>query len=286
MQGIGFGQAVAGAGDVEGDGVGELLVGSADGVPDLAGRAYVFSGVSPAALTLAAAPLNSTVPRGDSLYVRATLTSGSDRPLTGALRLDVAGPNGRTTSRVLVTQATLAPGQTARPVFAVAVPLNAPRGEYTGVVVAESLSGASVTSAPFAFRVVSGSAALAAREADDTGAAAFALGAASVVEAGGLVLGGAGVAAQASAAPLFAAVVGPNPASGRAGLAVVLEAPSEVRVVLYDVLGREVAAVDAGTLPPGSHRVGLDVSALPASVYVWRLAAGARIETGRLTVAR
>jgi hypothetical protein len=55
--------------------------------------------------------------------------------------------------------------------------------------------------------------------------------------------------------------------------------------VLYDVLGREVAAV-AAQLPAGPQRVGLDLSALPAGVYVWRLAAGARVETGRLTVAR
>jgi hypothetical protein len=83
-----------------------------------------------------------------------------------------------------------------------------------------------------------------------------------------------------------AAIVAPNPASGRAALLFALTEPTEVRLALYDVLGREVAAVEARWLERGPHRLGLDVSRLPSGVYVWRLAAGDRVESERLTVAR
>jgi hypothetical protein len=81
-------------------------------------------------------------------------------------------------------------------------------------------------------------------------------------------------------------VVAPNPASGRAAVAFTLEAPTAVRLALYDVLGRAVATLDAGHLGAGPHRITLDVSRLPAGVYVWRLVAGERTEAVRLTVTR
>src|SRR5690606_1315123 len=93
-------------------------------------------------------------------------------------------------------------------------------------------------------------------------------------------------AAPPAAGTSGAARVGPNPASEETAIAFALDRPAAVRIALYDVLGREVGAVDAGRLTPGPHRLGLNLSGLPAGVYVWRLAAGARVETGRLTVAR
>jgi hypothetical protein len=93
-------------------------------------------------------------------------------------------------------------------------------------------------------------------------------------------------ASAASAASPEGVAVWPNPATGRAALRFTLAAPSEVRVGLYDVLGREVAWVAAGLLPAGPHAVALDVSSLPAGVYAWRLQAGERVEGGTLTVAR
>jgi hypothetical protein len=83
-----------------------------------------------------------------------------------------------------------------------------------------------------------------------------------------------------------AAVPVPNPARDHAALGFSLEETSEVRFALYDMLGREVAKMDAGRLEAGPHRLPFEVSALPGGVYVWRLTAGARVESGRLTVAR
>jgi hypothetical protein len=84
----------------------------------------------------------------------------------------------------------------------------------------------------------------------------------------------------------MAATVMPNPAADRATLALSLGVPAEVHLALHDVLGRELAAVHAGPLAAGAHRLSLDVSKLPAGVYVWRLVAGERVESGQLTVTR
>lgn len=79
--------------------------------------------------------------------------------------------------------------------------------------------------------------------------------------------------------------VGPNPVRSRATFAFGLAEASEVNLAVYDARGRQVATVLSGSLQAGTHTATLD-RALPAGVYVWRLTAGERIETGRLTVVR
>lgn len=81
-------------------------------------------------------------------------------------------------------------------------------------------------------------------------------------------------------------VASPNPAGSRATLRFTLPADAPVRLSLHDVLGREVAVAADGWRAAGPQEASLDVSALPAGVYVARLAAGARTATQRLTVVR
>jgi len=78
----------------------------------------------------------------------------------------------------------------------------------------------------------------------------------------------------------------PNPLRDRTTLRFILPESGPVRLSLYDVLGREVAVATNGWRAAGPHEAALDVSALPAGVYVARLAAGARTATQRLTVVR
>ena len=79
----------------------------------------------------------------------------------------------------------------------------------------------------------------------------------------------------------------PNPTTGTAEIALVLGEASEVRVVVYDVLGREVAVLQDGFAETGTHRLRLDAAVLPAGLYVIRAAVGdARVFTQRLTVIR
>ena len=90
------------------------------------------------------------------------------------------------------------------------------------------------------------------------------------------------------AAPLasFGLAVAPNPSRGDATVRWALDAPGEAEVALYDVLGRRVALLAAGTQPAGPQAAALDTSALPSGVYVLRLTAGDRAQTARLTVVR
>ena len=87
----------------------------------------------------------------------------------------------------------------------------------------------------------------------------------------------------AEARPL---AVGPNPTRGGAAVTFRLGAGADVRVAVYDVLGREVAVLAEGAYPAGAHRVALAAGALPAGPYVVRLVAGGAAQTARLTVVR
>jgi hypothetical protein len=282
-----FGWSVAGVMDLDDDGRGDLLVGALfeeSATSTLrTGRAYVFSGASEAPLSLDAAALNSPVPRGGRLRVRVTLTNHTASALTGSLYVRVVAPGGQHLTRALVTGATLGAGQTVRPVFALPVPDAAPLGSYTGRVAAVA-GGSVVAVASFPFEVVASAGAVGEEGEERWGPVAL-------IEAGGLLASplteeaGAGEAVEAVAVP--SAV--PNPASGRAVVGFVLAEAAEVQLELYDVLGREVASVSR-RLQAGPQRMAVDVSGLPAGVYVWQLAAEgratARVETGRLTVVR
>lgn len=85
--------------------------------------------------------------------------------------------------------------------------------------------------------------------------------------------GGTAAAPPPGAAALR--LVGPNPF--RAGTAVEVEAPAgqPLRVVVADVLGREVARLWDGPAPAGVLRLRLDGAALAAGVYDVRVASGA-----------
>ncbi len=85
--------------------------------------------------------------------------------------------------------------------------------------------------------------------------------------------------------------VRPNPAGSLAEVTVSLAAPAQLRLVVVDVLGREVAVLSDGPVPAGPHTARVDTSAWPAGVYVVRATAtdgggAARRATARLTVVR
>jgi hypothetical protein len=91
-------------------------------------------------------------------------------------------------------------------------------------------------------------------------------------------------------APVTAVALGmpyPNPARS-AGVTVQVDLPEagDVRLAVYDALGREVAVALDGPQAAGRHAVSLDTARLPAGVYVVRLQAGATVAVQRLTVVR
>ena len=81
----------------------------------------------------------------------------------------------------------------------------------------------------------------------------------------------------------------PNPVRAGAVLTVPfsLAEASDVRVVVYDVLGREVAVLAEASYEAGSYEVSWpEASSLPAGTYLVRLEAGAFTQTQRLTLVR
>ena len=82
----------------------------------------------------------------------------------------------------------------------------------------------------------------------------------------------------------------PNPFAQQTTLAFRLDRPGPVALTVYDVRGREVAALVDGVLPAGEHRVAWDATAtgrrLPAGVYVARLAGPSGSAVTKLTLVR
>lgn len=62
----------------------------------------------------------------------------------------------------------------------------------------------------------------------------------------------------------------PNPFRGATTITYRAEHADQVRLVLYDVLGRAVATVFDGRVAPGDHTLRLDASGLPSGVYFLR----------------
>ena len=78
----------------------------------------------------------------------------------------------------------------------------------------------------------------------------------------------------------------PEPGDGPRDGRVLARHATEARVALYDVLGREVMVAADGRRAAGPQTVDLDVSGLPAGLYVVRIVAGGSAEARTLTVVR
>jgi hypothetical protein len=78
----------------------------------------------------------------------------------------------------------------------------------------------------------------------------------------------------------------PNPSASGAEATVSLAEAGPATLVVFDVLGREVARVLDRALPAGDHAVRVDVSDLPAGTYVARLRAAGTTVVRPFTVAR
>jgi photosystem II stability/assembly factor-like uncharacterized protein len=78
----------------------------------------------------------------------------------------------------------------------------------------------------------------------------------------------------------------PNPFNPRTMLSYHLAVGGEVRLALFDILGREVAILDAGRREAGTHEVALEGSGLSSGVYLYRLQVGGTVLTRRCLLLR
>ncbi len=78
----------------------------------------------------------------------------------------------------------------------------------------------------------------------------------------------------------------PNPVQKQATVEYTLPERADVRVALYDVLGRRVATLEEGSKQAGRHRIQLERTGLSSGVYFGRLEAGGQTRTQKITVVR
>lgn len=76
----------------------------------------------------------------------------------------------------------------------------------------------------------------------------------------------------------------PNPFNPTTDIGYQVSVSGQTRLAVHDVLGREVAVLVDGPMPPGEHRVRLDASGLASGIYLVRLQAGGRTDIRRITL--
>ncbi len=78
----------------------------------------------------------------------------------------------------------------------------------------------------------------------------------------------------------------PNPFAGGAVITYVLPEATDVRLVVYDLLGREVAVLVDDSREAGTHYVDFDGASLPAGTYLYRIEAGGHTEAKQMVLVR
>jgi photosystem II stability/assembly factor-like uncharacterized protein len=78
----------------------------------------------------------------------------------------------------------------------------------------------------------------------------------------------------------------PNPSSGAPTVALELADAADIRVAVYDILGRRVALLHDGPLHTGEHRFTFDGIDLPSGTYVVRVTGDSFDSTQRVTLTR
>jgi hypothetical protein len=76
----------------------------------------------------------------------------------------------------------------------------------------------------------------------------------------------------------------PNPFNPRTTIRYELPVSSNVRLSVYDLLGRELLVLEDGWKEAGAHEVMLDGSALSSGIYLYRLQAGETVATKKLVI--
>jgi hypothetical protein len=78
----------------------------------------------------------------------------------------------------------------------------------------------------------------------------------------------------------------PNPFNPLTVIGYRLPVVSDIRLVVFDLLGREVSVLAEGRRDAGAHEVEFDASGHPSGVYFYRLQAGGTVATKRLLLLR
>ena len=202
---------------------------------------------------------------GQTVTFTVTVTNNAASPASVDLWLDATGPVSRT---VRLGSGTVPAGATVTRNVSLRIPAGAPGGAYTFALNLGDFSTLDVCD------TVTFSVTISAPRAG-AGSAAFE----ALVPEGDLF-------AASAEAPAPAVAVAPNPFRGQAQIRYEVTATADVRLAVYDVLGREVAVLVDGRQEAGAHSATFDARGLAAGAYVYRLAVGGDVQVGRLTLTR
>lgn len=78
----------------------------------------------------------------------------------------------------------------------------------------------------------------------------------------------------------------PNPFSSITNIQFTLPEARDVRLEVYDILGRQIRLLIDETLPVGIHRFEFDAAGLSSGIYLYRVRAGEEVRTGRMMLVR
>lgn len=78
----------------------------------------------------------------------------------------------------------------------------------------------------------------------------------------------------------------PNPATGKTTIPYAVASPGNVRVELYDLLGRQVMTLVDSVQPVGRYEVVFDTASLTSGLYFYRLIAGGSAATKQMIIVR
>ncbi len=78
----------------------------------------------------------------------------------------------------------------------------------------------------------------------------------------------------------------PNPFNPTTGVRFQVPGASDVKLVVYDILGREVATLVNERKAAGRYEVKFDGSGLASGVYIYRLTAGSFVQTRKMILLR
>ena len=91
---------------------------------------------------------------------------------------------------------------------------------------------------------------------------------------------------EIASANLVLDAAAPNPSNGATRIRFALPSAQNVRLAVYDLMGREVAVLFDGTKPQGTFDAMVDVSTLAAGTYLYRLTTPNGSVSRALTVVR
>ena len=74
----------------------------------------------------------------------------------------------------------------------------------------------------------------------------------------------------------------PNPFNPRTTIQFAIPTALEVRITVYDLVGRRIAVLTEDTFTAGTYKVIFDAGNLPSGVYLYQIKAGQFIQTKRL----